>query len=109
LEEGEDSDDLYQNVDQLKYLRVRKLLVYLVLSDVEGDIEESHQLEFKLTVLQSKLDLHSLHRVRLHDQINILLEVVLDDLHFHLLLVVCSFTTLAFSSSSSFLLLYFVL
>ena len=83
-----DSHDFDQNVDQLENLRVVDFLVDFVFSNVEGDVEESHQLNLQFLVFQTEIDLHPIHRVRLHYQLDILLEVVLYDLQFHLFLVV---------------------
>lgn len=86
------SHNLYQNINELKNLGIVYLLVDLILTNVISDIEKCHQLYLQLFVFKAELNLHSLHRVGLHHQINILLKVVFHDFYSHLFFVVCIFT-----------------
>jgi hypothetical protein len=102
----EDSHNFDKNVDKFEDFRIIDFLVDFVFSDVISDVEERHQLYLKFFVLKTKFDLHSFHRMRLHDEFNIFLEIVLDDLYFHLLFVVSVFS--AFLGTFFFVLSCFI-
>ena len=84
---AEDAHHLDEDVDQFEDFRLVDLLVDLVFADVVGDVEEGDQFQLQLFLLEAELHLHPLQRVRLHHQLDVLLEVSLHDLHLHLLVV----------------------
>ena len=61
----EDPHDFYQNVDKLENLGFFNFLFLLIFSDIVSHIEESHQLHLEFLMLQSKLNLHPFHRMRI--------------------------------------------
>lgn len=71
--------NLNQYINQLKYLRIINLLIDLILSDIVRHIEERHQFDLEFLMFETKLDLHPVHRVGFHHELDVLLEVVLDD------------------------------
>ncbi len=86
-----DTDDFYEDVYQLENFGIVDFLVYFVLSDVISNVKESHKFYLKFFVFQTKLHLHSLHRVRFHHELNIFLEVIFYDFYFHCFFLVYNF------------------
>lgn len=84
---GEDAYDFEEDVDEFEDFGLVYFLGDFVLADVEGHVEEGDQFQLQLLQLEAELHLHAFHRVRLHHQLDVLLEVVLHDLRLHLLVV----------------------
>ena len=95
---AENPHHLDEDVDQFEDFGLVDLLADLVFADIVGDVEEGDQLQLQLFLLEAELHLHALQRVRLHHQLDVLLEISPHNLHLHLLFVLCARTLCAFLS-----------